>query len=46
MKNTPRTLGVKVQRKIHYKKELRKTMARLAKIVLVDGNLYNFFGCN
>jgi hypothetical protein len=37
---------LKVQRKTHYKKELRKTMARLAKVVLVDGIFYNFFGCN
>jgi hypothetical protein len=31
-----------LQRKIHLKKEL----ARLAKVLLVDGNFYNFFGCN
>jgi hypothetical protein len=35
-----------VPRKIHWGKELRKTMARLAKLVLIDGNFYNFFGCN
>jgi hypothetical protein len=36
----------KVQRNIHCKKELKKTMARLAKVVLIDRNFYNFFGCN
>jgi hypothetical protein len=34
--NGLRPLGVKVQRKILWEKELRKTMARLAKLVLVD----------
>jgi hypothetical protein len=35
-----------VQRKIHWEKELKISMARLAKLVLVDGNFYNFFECN
>jgi hypothetical protein len=35
-----------VQRKTHCEKVLRKTMARLAKVVLVDRIFYNFFGCN
>jgi hypothetical protein len=39
-------LGVKVQRNIHCEKELKKTMARLAMIVLNGRNFYNFFGCN
>jgi hypothetical protein len=25
---------------------LKKELARLAKVLLVDGNFYNFFGCN
>ena len=33
------------QRKTHCEKELRKTMARLAKVVLVDRIFYNFFRC-
>jgi hypothetical protein len=41
-----RALGIKVQRKTHCEKELRKTMARLAKVVLVDGNFYNFLKSN
>jgi hypothetical protein len=39
-------LGVKAQRNIHWEKELRKTMARLANLMLIDGIFYNFFGCN
>jgi hypothetical protein len=39
-------LGVKLQRNTHYKKELKKTMVRLAKVVLIDRNFYNFFGWN
>jgi hypothetical protein len=45
-KNTLGLLGVKVQKKTHCEEELRKTMARLAKVVLVDGNSYNFFEYN
>jgi hypothetical protein len=44
-------LGLKVhkaceERSLCCEKELRKTMARLAKVVLVDRNFYNLIGCN
>jgi hypothetical protein len=37
---------LKVLRNIHFKKELKKTMARLANVVLIDRKFYNFFECN
>jgi hypothetical protein len=38
----PHNRALKVHRKIHYEKELRKNMARLAKVVLDDGNFTIF----
>jgi hypothetical protein len=32
-----------IARKTHCEKELKKTMVRLAKVVVIDRNFYNFF---